>query len=97
MEVPVVVLLVKIRVDLDDQFEHYFRTRLANGLRKPRMLSAGSRSMALGWAWTLLGSRKNLKPRVREMLAVGAADRASELLRRVSLKRTPFVQLDWIA
>jgi len=32
-----------------------------------------------GRAWILLGGRKNSKPRVREMLAVGAADRAGEL------------------
>jgi hypothetical protein len=31
--------------------------------------------VALGRAWTLLGSRENSKPRVREMLAVNAARR----------------------
>jgi hypothetical protein len=52
-----------IRADLS---ELGFPINSPNGLR--------SRSMALGRAWTLLASRKNPKPRMREMLAVGAAE-----------------------
>jgi len=59
----------------------------------PRRSRAGSRSMALRRAWTLLGSRKNSKPRYAKCLKMRHAVKrqspaSSRLLRRAKRVRS---------